>query len=122
MSEIICENSECKTTAGCQCGRRPFGINFTWGHVKDLQTKEIAGLKAEIERLRKDLEEASRMSAAPKEVPTAWMRSIPPVSTPDGPGEWEVDFSYGEDEPVSVAGQSWVPLYAAPPQAEGGDG
>lgn len=40
-----------------------------------------------------------------------WMRAIKSASTPDDPGEWYVDFSYGDDEPVQVAGQGWVPLY-----------
>lgn len=51
MSQIICSNPECQTTAGCKC-RRPFGVNFTWGHVKDLQTAKISELEAEITRLR----------------------------------------------------------------------
>lgn len=51
-----------------------------------------------------------------RKIPTAWMRGIPPINTPDGPGEWDVDFSYGDDRPE---GSDWVPLYRrAAPETE----
>lgn len=48
-----------------------------------------------------------------REIPSAWMRGIPPVSTPDAPGEWGVEFEYGDDQPE---GKGWVPLYSKPQQ------
>lgn len=70
MTDIICTKPECQTTAGCQC-RKPFGVNFTWGHVKDLQTAKVRELEAEILRLRSELSKAHELieeTAIPHEI------------------------------------------------------
>lgn len=44
--------------------------------------------------------------------PCAWYLPHPPINTPHGPGEWEVDVVYGDEAPE---GNGWRPLYEHPP-------
>lgn len=66
-------------------------------------------LVAEIDALRSALrpKEAGQAGA-----PRAWYLAHLPVNTPDGPGDWNVDLVWGDDQP---GGDGWLPLYAAPP-------
>ena len=44
----------------------------------------------------------------------AWIRGYPPVNTPDGPGDWEVECVPGEDAPDDSP--EWKPLYDKQPE------
>lgn len=43
-----------------------------------------------------------------RRVPTAWMRGVKSGGSSHEPPQWDVEFSYGDDEPE---GNGWLPLY-----------